>query len=52
MSNIRTTGYKMIFSSPKQRHLENLKAFSDPYLGLDLSMHVNKTPIHLVSQSL
>jgi len=29
-----------------------LKTCRDPFLELDLSMHVNKTPFHLVTQSL
>jgi hypothetical protein len=31
--------------------LENLKTFRDSYLCLDLSMYVNKSPIHLATHS-
>ncbi len=36
----------------KEGHLKNIKTCRDPYFGLDLSKHVNKYPIHLVTQSL
>ncbi len=31
---------------------KNLKTYRDTYLGLDLFTYANKTPIHLVTQSL
>jgi hypothetical protein len=40
------------FNGKSKEHLENLKTTSgDSYLGLDLSIHVNKSQIHLVIQT-
>jgi hypothetical protein len=35
-----------------QRHFKNSKIIRDAYLGQDLSLHVNHSSIHLVTQSL
>jgi hypothetical protein len=36
----------------KKKHLINLKTYRHSYLDVDLPMHVNKHPIHLVTKSL
>ncbi len=48
---IKLSGFRIIRNTNKGAS-ENLKTCRDHYLGLDLSMHVNKTPIHLMTQSL
>jgi hypothetical protein len=35
-----------------QRHFKNSKTIRNAYLGQDLSLHVNHSSIHLVTQSL
>ncbi len=46
--HINRKKYKNIFF-PNQVQMKNLKTCRNPFLGLDLSMYVNKTPIHLLT---
>jgi hypothetical protein len=49
---IKRSGKKYKEFSPKPRQMKNLKTCRKPYLGLDLSMHVNRALIRLMTQSL
>jgi hypothetical protein len=40
------------FNGNSEQPLENLKTSHDSALGRDISIHVNKSPINLVTQSL
>jgi hypothetical protein len=40
------------FNEKSEEPPENLKTSRDSYLGLDLPIHINNSPIHLVIQSL
>ncbi len=50
-SGVRIEKYITLFFQ-KQGLLKNVKTCCYPHLGLDLSVHVNKTKIHLVAQYL
>jgi hypothetical protein len=49
---IKRSGKKYKKFHPKPGQMKSLKTCRNPYLGLDLSMHVNITLIRLVTQSL
>ncbi len=48
---IKRSGVRLNWKKYKKRST-NLKNCRVPFLGLDLSMRFNKTPIHFVTQSL